>query len=127
MILAFSSNLHYLLELLDESHVVFIEVTNVIDSVLQHCDSLYTHTYRKTGILVGVDTASLMYVRMGHAAAQNFNPAAAFADRTALAAAFETRNIHFRTRLGEREVTRTELGSCLRTKELFRHMVKRPL
>ena len=52
---------------------------------------------------------------MYHTAAQDLNPAGAFAETAALSAAFKARYVHLGTRLREWEMMGAELNLCLRS------------
>ena len=92
------------LEQFEEPYVILTEETEVLDLVLEVCDTLDTHAECVTRILLAVDTAELEYVGVYHSATENLNPAGVLAERTALAAADVTADVHFGAGFGEREV-----------------------
>ena len=48
-----------LFELFYETHVVFIEKSDVVDSVFEHGYTLNAHTESETGVLFGINSAYL--------------------------------------------------------------------
>ena len=106
------------LELFQESHIIFIQQTHVINLVLEKRNPLQPNTECKAGILIRVNAAHTEHIGMHYAAAQNLDPAGAFAEPTALAAAFEAGDIHLCAWLCERKMMRTEFCLCLRPKQL---------
>ena len=64
-----------LFELFYETHVVFIEKSDVVDSVTTHCRSLYTDTECRSAVFFGIDTAILEDLRMNHTCTQYLDPA----------------------------------------------------
>ena len=55
---------------------------------------------------------------MYHTTAQDLDPALTFAETASFSAAFKTGHIHLGTRLGEREMMRTEFYFCIRAEQL---------
>ena len=113
------------LKLPQEPHVVLREQTQVFHSVFEVRDTLYAHTEGVAAVLLAVDTAGLKDVRIDHTATEDLHPSCAFAERAALAAADVTTDIHLRTRLREREITRTQTNLCLRTEHLLAEIQQR--
>ena len=72
--------------------------------VFEHGDAFGAEAGREAGELCGVVAAVLQHDRVNHAAAADLQPAAALANRAALAAADEALHVDLRARLGEREV-----------------------
>ena len=68
--------MNLLFELIDESHIIFCKKSDIVDSVLKHCNSFYTHTYSKTGILFCIDSACT--VNMLDTVSRGWNLAAHF-------------------------------------------------
>ena len=95
-------------EFVEESVVVLAEEAQVLDLVFEVGDTLDTHAEGKAGIFFRVDAAGVGHGRVDHAAAEDFDPAGAFAERAALAATKVTADIHFGRGLGEGEVARAE-------------------
>jgi hypothetical protein len=86
---------HYALsELAEETCIVLVEKSHVIDLVLKESDSLKTYTEGKALILLRVNAAHLKNVRMNHTAAENFYPALSLTETAALSAALEAGNIN---------------------------------
>ena len=112
------------LELFQESAVVLIEKTHIIDLIFQKCDTLQTYTKGKSCILIRIDPAHTENIRMNHTTAKDFDPAGTFTETAAFSAAFEAGNINLSARLCEREMMRTEFGLCLRSEQLFCKLLK---
>ena len=106
-------------ELLEEADVVLGEEAEVLYTVLEVGNTLYTQTEGIARIYLRINAARLQYVRVHHTATQNLYPACAFAERTTLATAEVTRDIHLSGWFGEWEIAWTEANLCLRTKHLF--------
>ena len=86
-----------------------VQVTNIFNTVLHHCESGQTQTKREAGVLLGVDTALFEHLGMDHAAGAQLQPTAVIAGRAAgLAAADQTGNIQFKAGFYEREEARTQ-------------------
>src|ERR1700726_1414235 len=90
-------------ELPQEAHVVLEEHAEVGHVVLEHRQPVEPGAERKARIVVRVDAAVTQHLRMDHAGAQDFQPAA-LAASAASAAAEATRDRGADARLGEREV-----------------------
>ena len=58
-----------ILELFQETDIVFIQQTHVVNFIFQQGDPLQAHAEGKTGIFLRVDIAHLQNVGMHHAAA----------------------------------------------------------
>ena len=82
------------LKLRQEADVVLVEMTDVVDVVLQHGDTLHAHTEGKAAVHGGVDAAHLQHVGMHHARAQDLDPALVLAQTAALATADEAGDIY---------------------------------
>ena len=110
------------LELVQETHIVLIEITDIGDLEPAHDQALQTDAECIARILVRINAADLENLRVNHAAAQNFNPALTVAYRTIriLAVALEALIVHLCGRLGEREVVRTEADNRLLAVQLLR-------
>ena len=91
-------------ELVQEAHVVLEVEAQVLHAVLQHGDTLNTHTEGEARVLLRVDTTCLQYVRVNHTATHNLQPACTLTYVTALAAAEVTAHVHLSRWLGEWEV-----------------------
>src|SRR5580692_8146015 len=98
-------------ELPQETHIALVEQLNLFDFVLQNCDALHAHTEGEAGDLRRVVAAvfhELKDIRIDHAAAQQFDPAAVLALPAAFAAAEDAAHLHVGAGLGEREERRIE-------------------
>ena len=84
-----------LLELFYETHVVFIEKSDVVDSVFEHGYTLNAHTESETGVLFGINAAYLENGGMYHSTAQDLDPAGSLAYSASLASALEAGHVHF--------------------------------
>src|SRR5947209_13621046 len=93
-------------ELPEEARVAVIELLDVVDAPLEHRDTFYAHAEGEAAYfrrIVAVVFHKIEYVRVDHAAAEQFDPAALFTGATALCAAEDARDRHFRARFRERE------------------------
>ena len=109
----------YASELFQETDIVLIQQAHVINLILKQCNTLKANAKRKSGVLIRVNVAHLQHMRMDHAAAQDFNPAGAFAEPAALAAAFEAGHVHLCAGFCEWEMMGTELNLCLWSEQFF--------
>jgi hypothetical protein len=75
-------------KLLQEAQVVLVEVVDAVYGVPKHCDSVYSHPKGIAGVPFRVVPGVAKDLRMNHAAAQDFEPAAVLAYATALALAY---------------------------------------
>ena len=98
---------------MEESYVILVEVTHVVDVVLEHYDSLNAETECKTAVYLGIDAAVAENLRMYHTAAEDLDPALALTKSASLAAASEAGNVDLSGRLCEGEMVRTEADSCI--------------
>ena len=105
----------YASELFQETDIVLIQQTHVINLILKQRNTLKANAKSKSGIPVRVNAAHLQHMGMDHAAAQDLNPAGASAETSALSAAFKARYVHLGTRLREWEMMGAELNLCLRS------------
>src|SRR5687768_16148288 len=101
---------------------------NIVDLVHQRRHPVEAEAEGKAGIDRRVDIHGPQHIRMDHSRPAELDPARTLARATASvfvpsgAVAFETREIEFRRRLGEREVARPK--SCLR---VFAKQAAQPL
>ena len=82
-----NSLLQYAVELVEEAHVVLEVEAEVTHTILQHCDTLNSHTKGKARIDLRVDTVGLQDIRIYHTAAHNLQPAGTLTYRATLATA----------------------------------------
>ena len=66
------------------------------------------HAKGKAGIFIRIDIAVRKYIRMHHAATQDFYPTCFLTDITTAAAADKTAYIHFSAGFGKRKIRRPE-------------------
>lgn len=118
-----------LAELPQKPQIILKEQPNVVDTVLQHGDALDAHAKGEPGKLFGIITDEFEYRRIDHAGAQDFQPAAGFADAAALtvaqraaAAANDALDIDLGAGLGEWKKTRPETHSSIAIENLPQHM-----
>ena len=90
-------------ELFEEPHVVLEQEADVADLVPCGGQAVQADAEGKAGIDLRIDAAAGEDVGMDHARAEDFDPAGAFADPAALAAAGRAGNVHFHAGLGEGE------------------------
>ena len=115
------------LKLLQESYVILVEITHIVNIPLTHYDTFDTHTEGKAGVFFGIDAASAQYVGMYHARAQDLDPALALAQTAALAAANEAGYVNLRRGLGKGEMVGTEAKLGFGTEHLFGKQFKHTL
>ena len=96
---------------MQESNVVLIEQTDIVDLEAAHNHTLQTDAEGVAGVFIRVDAAHLKHLGVNHAAAEDLDPALALAERAAFTVAAVALDIHLRRRLGEREVMRTETNN----------------
>ena len=120
------------LELTQEAHVAFQQHSKVGYVVLQTGYAFHAHTEGKAGIHLRVDAGHAQNVRVNHAAAQNLQPASAFAHaatfavvQVAGAAAYAAAYVSFSGRLGEREEMRTEASFAIGAEHLLAEVFER--
>ena len=94
------------LELVQESNVVLIEQTDIVDLEAAHNHTLQTDAEGVAGVFIRVDAAHLKHLGVNHAAAEDLDPALALAERATVAVAAVALDIHLRRRLGERPCPR---------------------
>ena len=104
---------------MQESYVVLVEQTDVVDLEAAHDRALQADAERIAGILLRVDAAGFEHLGVHHAAAEDLDPALSLAERAARAVAAVALDIHFRGRLGEREVVRAEADDRVLAVQLF--------
>ena len=114
-------------ELREETDVVFVKMSHVVDVVLSHDDSLDAHTESKAGIYIGVDVATTQNVGVYHARTEDFNPTLTFAKSATLAAAYKAGNVNLCGRLGKGEVVGTETYLCAVAEHSLCEKLKRTL
>ena len=113
--------------MLQESHIVLKQQSDIVDTVLQHRDPLNTDTECDAGVDVRVNSAVLQNLGMDHAAAEHFNPAGMLAQAAALSAAFKAADVHFNARFREGEIAGTEPCTHVRVKDLLHKLIQHAL
>src|SRR4051812_20618029 len=93
-------------ELIEKAQVVLIEQANIVHAVLEHGQPFDADAERKPADLLRVIADRFEDGRMHHAAAENFEPAGLFADRTAATGAATARDVDLGARLGIRKEAR---------------------
>lgn len=88
----------------EEANIVLGEHAQVFHLILEVGDTFYTHAESEAGIFFRVYAAGLKHIGIHHTAAQNLDPAGAFAERAALASAKVAAYIHLGRGFGEGEV-----------------------
>src|SRR6516164_4862537 len=84
------------------AHIGFEEGAQIGHAVFEHRDTVDAHAPGEALVLVRIKAAIAQYVRMHHAAAENFHPILAFAEAD-LALVAAVLDVDFERRLGERE------------------------
>ena len=75
--------------------------------ILEHKDSLNTHTECKSAIFFRVNSAVTKHVGVNHTRTENLDPTLALAKTASLAATCEAGNVNLSRWLGKREVVGT--------------------
>ena len=109
-----------------ETNVVIIENTKVVNTVFQHGNAFHTQTEGKAPELSAVVARHFKNIGMHHAGAENFDPTGITAGTAAFAAANAAGNIHFGAGFGKREITGTEADLTVFAEELTHHFEQRP-
>src|SRR5262245_25323967 len=116
-------SLHELPKLLQEPDIIFVQQPDVIQLVHQRAQSIQPQSEREAGELFGIDRDGAQHVRVDHSRPAHLDPAGAFADATAPAAALEAGVIDLRARFDEREIrwaeARSRFGAEEQTHELL--------
>ena len=100
---------------MEESYVVLVEVTHIVNVVLEHYDSLNAETECKAAVYLGIDSAVAENLRMYHTAAEDLDPALALTKSASLASAGKAGNVDLSRGLCEGEMVGTEADSCVLT------------
>ena len=114
-------------ELFQETNVVFIKQSHVVDAVFTHSNALNTDSEGKTAVNFGIYAAAGEHVGVNHTCSEHFDPALTLAQTAALASAHKARKVNFNRRLGEREVMGAEAGFCALSEHGARKLVERSL
>ncbi len=118
-------------KLLQKPHVPIEEQLNVIHALLQNRDAVHAHAEGEAGDLFRIVTHKAEHIRVHHAAAQQFDPAALLAVPAArslpFAAAEDTAEQHLGAGLGKGEKRRTEARPHARSEQRLHGMVQRSL
>ena len=104
-------------ELLEETGVVFINQTHIVNAVIFHGNSLNAHTESKAAVFVGIYTAVGENVGVYHTCAEDLYPALVLAYTTALSATYEAGYVYLCGGLGKGEVVGTEAELCVVTEK----------
>ena len=80
-----------------------MEQTNVINAVTHHNESVKSDIFVEACVFVGVKSCRAEYVRVRCTAGHNLYPTYVLAYATALAAAYKTTHIYFKSGFNERE------------------------
>src|SRR5579864_6189119 len=91
-------------ELAEEADVILVKQREFTDAVLHHGEAVNAHAEGKAGKFLRVLAHEAVDGRVHHAGAEKLNPTGKFADAAARAAANVAGGVHFRGRLGEREI-----------------------
>ena len=91
-------------KLAKESHVVLGEKSKVVYTIFQVCYAFNSHSESVSGVYVGVNATNGKVVRVGHSAAQNFNPSGVFAESASFTSAYIAADIELGAWFGEGEI-----------------------
>src|SRR5580704_19511766 len=100
-----------------ESHIILEKQRQLAHAVLHHRETIHAHAKRKTGEALGIVIHEAIHRGVHHPRTEQLNPTRLFANPTAASAADVATCIHFRQRLGEWEITRTQADFYFRPKE----------
>lgn len=114
-------------ELLQESGVVFVQKSHIINLIFQQCNTLQAHTKCETSVFFRVNAAHFKDMGVNHTAAQDLDPAGSFTETASFASALEAGNIHLCAWLCEREVVGTEFRLSLRSEQFFGKLLQSTL
>src|SRR5271168_573009 len=113
-------------ELAQKAHVILEKDLDIVDSVLQHGQTVHAHSEREAVYFFGVVVDEAVDGGIDHTRAEEFDPAGAFAfcagdagSGGAAAAAENTGNIKFHRRFRERKITGTKTRVHAGAEELF--------
>ena len=84
-------------ELLQETDVVLIKQTHIINLIFQKRNTLQTYAECKTSVLFRINSTHAKYIGMNCSTAKDFDPAGSFTETTAFSATFEAGNINLCT------------------------------
>src|SRR5260370_42586808 len=93
---------------LQETHIIGVEVADVIDTILLQRYAIRAHAEGESAELGWVIAPVFQHARVYHASAEYFQPARIFAHGATLAVAQHTFYIHLHARFSEREVALAE-------------------
>ena len=88
-------------------------MTDVVNVVFEHSDTLNAHTEGKSTVNLGVYAAIAEHVGVNHTCAEDLDPALALAKTAALTSAHKAGDVDLSRGLREWEVVRTEADSCV--------------
>ena len=71
--------------------IILKEQPDIVDAIFQHGDTLHAHAKGKAGNFLRIIADELKNRRIDHAGAENFEPAAGFADPAGLSRLFARR------------------------------------
>ena len=91
-------------KLCQEPYITFIEETDMVDAEFQHRKAFYTHSKRKSAVLLRVYARVFEHRRMYHAASNHLEPSGVLTYTASLSMAEDTMDIHFSAGFSEREV-----------------------
>ena len=92
--------------------------TNVINAVAHHNESVKTDVHVKARIFIGVKSCRTQNVRVRSAARHYLDPADVLTYAAALASAYKTAHIYFKSGLNEREESRAHSDGNVLTEHL---------
>src|SRR6266545_1785410 len=112
-------------KLLQEPDIIFVQQPDVIQLVHQRAQPIQSQSEREAGELFGIDRDGAQHVRVDHSRPAHLDPAGAFADATAPAAALEAGVIDLRARFDEREIGRAEARARFGAEEQTHELLDR--
>ena len=102
-------------------------MTDIVNVVLEHCNSLNAHTERKPAVFIGIDSAVAKHVGVNHSRTEDLYPALALAKTAALTSTHKAGDIYLSRGLCEGEVVGTEADACVLAEFCFSKGLKHTL
>lgn len=118
-----------LTELSQKSQVVLKKQPDIVDPILQHGDSLYTHAESESRDFLRIVADKTKHLGIDHTGAKNFQPARRFANpaglpfrNRSLAATNQTLDVDLSARFGERKETGPKSHPGILAEDLLQNM-----
>lgn len=113
------------LKLLQKREIRVLEVSDIIDPILDHHETIESESEGKSGIFFRIDTSLPEDIRMHESSTEELYPSAFFTDFTSGSITERTREIHFDSRFDEWEISRSHTDGNFSTEDIREHGAKR--